>query len=140
MKEDLIITDKLPESQINQLLELYKNESWSKNRELKDIKIMLENSNIIALINKSNEELIAFARFLSDFVYRAVIYDVIVSKKYRGLGYGRIILEEIIKHKILKNVERVELYCIDHNVTLYEKFSFKKVEGVNLMRKNLEQI
>ncbi len=72
---------KLSNNQVINLSEMYKEEIWSKNRELADIKKMLENSWIIAIINSNNGEIIAFARALSDFVYRTFIYDVIVAKK-----------------------------------------------------------
>lgn len=67
-----------------------------------------------------------------------MIYDVIVAQKYRGLGYGRVLLETLIADERLKNIERVELYCQDRNVSFYEKFGFKKVpEGTHLMRRAL---
>lgn len=138
MSDFFVITDNLTEEQIENLLELYKHEAWTIDRRLDDIKIMLENSHIIALIHKNNNEMIAFARFFSDLVYRAMIYDVIVSMKYRGLGYGRIVLENLINHHMLKGVERIELCCLQHNVPLYEKFGFKKVsEPACFMRRGI---
>lgn len=127
--------NKLSYDQVVNLSEMYKEESWSKNRKLDDIKRMLENSWIIAIINLNNGEIIAFARVLSDFVYRTFIYDVIVAKKYRGLKFGNLIVNSIINHKDFKNVERLELNCIDSNVQFYEKLGFGKVpNGTNIMR------
>jgi predicted GNAT family N-acyltransferase len=136
MRNDFFIVDTLTEEQLIQLFDMYKNERWSKERKLDDVRIMLENSNIIALINRNNNELISFARFLSDSIYRATIYDVMVSEKYRGLGYGRVLLETVISHNQLRNIERVELYCPNQKVSFYEKFGFKKVpEETNFMRR-----
>jgi predicted GNAT family N-acyltransferase len=125
----------LSEHQVINLLDIYKEESWSKNRELDDIKKMFKKSWIIAIIDSDNGKIIAFSRVLSDFVYRAFIYDVIVAKKYRGLKFGKLIVNSIINHKEFINVERIELNCIDSNVSFYEKLGFDKVpNGTNMMR------
>lgn len=125
----------LTEDQIINLLEIYKEEKWTKDRQIQDVKKMLEKSWIIALIDSSNGKIIAFARVLSDFVYRAYIYDVIVSKNYRGLKFGKLIVNSILNHIDFKNVERIELNCIDRNVEFYKKLGFEKVpEGTNMMR------
>lgn len=136
MIDDFYIVDTLTEEQINQLLEMYRNEWWSKERTVEGVKLMLQNSNIIACINKNTKEIIGFARFLSDRIYRATIYDVMVSKNYRALGYGRILLETLLEHKCLKDIERVELCCQDSMVPFYEKFSFRRApEGTHFMRR-----
>jgi predicted GNAT family N-acyltransferase len=117
------------------LLDIYKEESWSKNREIDDVRKMIEKSWIIAIIDSNNGKIIAFARVLSDFVYRAFIYDVIVSKNYRGLKFGKLIINSIINHRDFKNVERIELNCIDDKVLFYKKLGFDKVpNGTNMMR------
>jgi predicted GNAT family N-acyltransferase len=138
MLENFTVIDAFTEKHVNNLLELYRNETWTKDRTAADVKAMLNNCHFIALVNKNNDEIIAFARFLSDSVYRAFVYDVIVSMKYRGLGYGRIILDHLINSPLLKKVERVELCCLEHNVPFYEKFGFKKVpEPTNFMRRGI---
>ncbi len=125
----------LDEGNIRDLLKLYENEAWSKNRKPEDVGKMLKNSWIIAIINSGNGDLIAFARVLTDFIYRGFIYDVIVAENYRGLGFGRLIVSNIVNNKTFKNVERIELNCIDSNVPFYEKLGFDKVpDGTNMMR------
>lgn len=135
MSKDFEFIYTLTERQVVNLLNIYKEESWSKNRVIDDVKKMLKMSWITAIIDLNSGEIIAFARVLSDFVYRAFIYDVIVAKNYRGLGFGKIIVNSIINHKDFKNVERIELNCIDSNVPFYKKLGFDKVpSGTNLMR------
>ncbi len=48
---------------------------------------MLQNSTFVFGIVKDNK-LVAFCRVLSDFVYKAIIFDVIVDKNYRGESIG----------------------------------------------------
>ncbi|MDP4145439.1 MAG: GNAT family N-acetyltransferase [Bacillota bacterium] len=125
----------LSEEQVMSLLQIYEMESWSKNRTRDGIIKMLEKSWIIAIIDSNKGKLIAFSRVLSDFIYRAFIYDVIVAKEYRGLKFGKLIVDSILNHKDFINVERIELYCIDGNVEFYKKLGFEKVpNGTNLMR------
>lgn len=130
-----IIYNSLSQSQIADLMELYKEESWCNARKTDDVTVMLKNSWTIALTDGSDGKLIGFARVLSDFVYRAFIYDVIVAKDHRAKGYGKLIVESILNHYDFKNIERLELYCVDKNVPFYERLGFKKVpEGTNMMR------
>lgn len=125
----------LSEDQIEDLLELFKNEDWSKNRETCGVKKMLSSSWTLGLVDTENGKLVAFSRVLSDFTYRAFIYDVIVAKEYRGLGLGKKIVRHILNHDLFKDLERIELNCGDHNVVFYEKLGFRKVpEGTNMMR------
>ncbi|MFP3472315.1 GNAT family N-acetyltransferase, partial [Micrococcus sp. SIMBA_144] len=68
---------------------MYETEWWTKGRTLTDIQIMLQNSDIvIALVGPQHKELIAFARVLTDYVYKAIIFDVIVHPSYRGKHMG----------------------------------------------------
>jgi predicted GNAT family N-acyltransferase len=125
----------LSEEQVANLLEIYKGEKWTKNRQIDGVKKMLEKSWIIAIIDSNNGKMIAFARVLSDFIYRAFIYDVIVAKEYRGLKFGKLVVSSILNHKDFIGVERIELNCNEKNVEFYKKFGFEKVpNGTNLMR------
>lgn len=137
MPVDYGVKDKLTEQQIDGLLAMFGQESWSKNRTGECVRMMLANSNVVALVADSGDELIAFARYLSDGVYRAMIYDVIVAERYRGLGYGKKLMEYLIRRPLLKNVERVELYCREQAIPFYERWGFGKVaRETNLMRRS----
>ena len=130
------IINKLNKSQRKELYKLYKKEWWSKDRSKKEIKKMLQHSDItIAIINKKGY-LIGFVRVLSDFVFKAEIYDVIVAKKYRGLGFGELLVKEVLHHKKLKKVRQFNLQCLEDMVPFYEKFGFKEVKGLIYMRKD----
>jgi GNAT superfamily N-acetyltransferase len=65
------------------------------------------------------------------------ISDVLVVKKYRNMGYGKILLRDAIKK--LNNRTYITLYCNDDKLVFYEKFGFfcisKTVNGDNLMIK-----
>ncbi|WP_144510169.1 GNAT family N-acetyltransferase [Bacillus sp. FJAT-22090] len=130
------IVEKLNENQLIELQGLFKNEWWTEHRELSEIKKMIDNSSVvIGLINNKTEELIGFARVITDTVYRAFIFDVMTKETNRNTGIGTILMNYILEHPLVRDVDRLELYCPDRLVGYYEKFGFSKdVNGSNLMR------
>ncbi|TQR19117.1 GNAT family N-acetyltransferase [Psychrobacillus vulpis] len=128
--------EELEENHLNDLLNLFKNEWWTQNRQLSDIRKMVDNSTVvIGLVHNETEELFGFARVMTDTVYRALIFDVIAKENYRNKGVGAILMNAILEHPYVRDVERVELYCPDRLVGYYEKFGFSTdVNGSNLMR------
>lgn len=127
--------NQLTDKQVNQLHALYQNEWWSKGRTLKDTKKCVENSQFIFGLLDENENLIGFSRILTDQVYKALIFDVIVSDSYRGKGLGQSLIAEIKNHKILRDVQHFELYCLPEMIPFYEKHGFNSDLGeVKLMR------
>jgi len=130
------IINKLTKSQKDELYKLYKKQWWTKDRTKEEIKKMLKYSDIIIAIVNKKGRLIGFVRVLSDFVFKAEIYDVIVAKKYRGLGLGERLVQEVLAHKKLKKVKQFNLQCLEDMVPFYERFGFKEVKGLIYMRKD----
>jgi len=129
------VIKKLNKKQVKNLHKLYKNEWWSKDRSKKEIKKMLKHTDIVIGVVNKKGKLIAFARVLSDFVFKAEIYDVIVDKKYRGLGLGELLVKKIIKHKKLKDIKQFNLQCLNEVEPFYKKFGFKRVDNLLYMRR-----
>ncbi|NPA11733.1 MAG: GNAT family N-acetyltransferase [Epsilonproteobacteria bacterium] len=127
-----VVYDVLP--YIDDLMNLYKKEWWTKSRTKEEVIEMLKNTPVTIGIVENNK-LIAFARVLSDFVYKALIFDVIVDIKYRNKGISKMLMHEILKHSKLKNVKSFELYCKDEMKSYYEKFGFSQ-SNLALMKKN----
>ena len=128
--------EKLDVKRIHQLHQLYQNEWWTKGRTLPDVKTMLQNTDIIvALCEERSDRLIAFARVLTDKVYKALILDVIVDPDYRTQGLGREIIKMILKHPELARVKHFELYCLPELIPFYQKWGFEDNLGrVTAMR------
>lgn len=83
----------------------------------------------------SNDQLIGFARVLTDYIFKAMIFDVIVSEKHRGLGLGDKLIEPIKSHPALHQVRHFELYGLPDMEAFYERHGFTiKTGGVKLMR------
>ncbi|MGX9415959.1 GNAT family N-acetyltransferase [Vibrio sp. WJH972] len=125
----------LTEGHLQQLLTLYQNEWWSRDRNIEGTRTCVENSTvIIGIVDKSNN-LIGFTRVLSDGVYKAIIFDVIVDPKYRGKNLGQSLIMKVKDHELLKNVQQFELYCLPVMVPFYEAHGFTTDIGdIQLMK------
>jgi len=119
----------LSDDQVTQLLDLYQQGWWSSKRDLKDCQKILNNSSFIVGLINENEELIAFARVLTDYYQFSYVYDVLVDKQHRGLGLGKKIIQAIINHPKLKGVENIELVCPKNMIAFYEQFGFSDDYG-----------
>ena len=119
--------EKLNESQFQDLCELFKNEWWSYYRKPEEIKTLIENSDLlIGIIDKGTGRLVAFARVLTDYIFRSMIYDVIVGKEYRNKGIGKMLLRNIIEHPALQQVEFLELQTQPELIPYYRQFGLKE--------------
>ncbi|BAZ30288.1 GCN5-related N-acetyltransferase [Cylindrospermum sp. NIES-4074] len=128
------IVNQLTENQIAELVELYKNEFWSKQRTYQGVVKMLAASDIIIALVDESEQLIGFCRVLTDFVYRGTIYDVIIKPTHRKLGLGAKLLDAVVNHPQLKEVENIALYCLPAMIPFYQRWGFTSQSGkVELM-------
>lgn len=119
------IVSQLSPEQIQQLHQLYQITWWGKHRTISDIERMLKHSDIIVgVCDNQTHKLVSFARILTDYVYRAVLWDVIVDPNYQGQGLGKKLVETIINHPDLKQIETILLVCLPDMVSFYEKFGF----------------
>jgi GNAT superfamily N-acetyltransferase len=115
----------LHEDRIPQLMHLYRGEWWSRDRTEADVRRMLAETDIvIALIDSETDRLAGFARALSDGVYKAFLFDVIVDSAHRGTGLGKQLLDAVFAHPALQDVQHLELYCRPEHVAFYEKWGF----------------
>ncbi len=124
----------LNENQIAQLHALYQNEWWSGGRTLEDTRRCVQGSSLIfGFVQDGN--LVAFARVITDYVFKAFIFDVIVSPVLRGQGIGNLIVNTIKSHPDLARVGHLELYCRDDMIAFYESHGFSAELGnIHLMR------
>ena len=67
--------------------------------------------------------LIGFARVLTDRVYRATLWDVVVHPDYQKRGVGEELVNRALAHPVLSKVEKFWLNTRD-KFGFYEKFGF----------------
>jgi GNAT superfamily N-acetyltransferase len=129
---------RLPLRDLQQLLQ--ENTSWGEGRSISDLRLMLRNSAAVVSVWQKRE-LIGFGRATSDFIYRAVLWDVVVVKSFQGMGVGKTIVQKLLRHHALNKVEKIYLMTT-YQRGFYEQMGFEHQSSQELMlfKKNLREI
>ena len=126
---------KLQLHHIAELCELYKNEWWTNTRTLEETQQCVAGSQVCIGLTDENDSLQGFARVLTDFTFKALIFDVIISENSRKRGLGDKLINLIKDHPQLSTVKSLELYCLPELQAFYKSHGFTTdVGGINLMR------
>lgn len=113
-----------------QLIALYRQAPWAKTRTTGDAREMLTHTDLI-ITAWDGAQLVGLGRVLTDYVYRASIWDVIVEKRYQGQDVGTHIMQHILDHPDLK---RVELFWLcTRSPGFYEKLGFSTKEQTGMV-------
>ena len=116
--------------QPEQLLRLFQQAPWAKGRTLSDARDMLRHTDV-AMCAWDGDHLVGFGRVLTDFVYRATIWDVIVDEAYQKQGIGAEIVQRILHHPRLKKVEL--FWLCTRRPGFYEKLGFSSKEQTGMV-------
>lgn len=118
-----------------QLQALMRQTTWARDRSLSDLEALLAGPSVV-LGGWRGERLVAFARVLSDGLYRALIDDVVVDEKERGQGLGDELVRRILEHQ--SGVDVVFLRCLEELVPFYTRHGFRRATSVTLDVRNKE--
>lgn len=102
-----------------------KSSYWAKDQPFEKIKTSIDNSLCFGLYK--NEKQIGFARVLTDMARIAHLADVFILEPYRGMGLGKRLLQCIMAHPELENINKWMLATKDAH-SLYKKFGFKTLK------------
>ena len=94
---------------------------WAKERTREQTETAIKNSLPFGVYK--GENLVGFARVVTDFATFAYIVDVFILEEFRGLGLSKWQMEVIINHPDLQGFRRWILATRDAHA-LYEKFGF----------------
>ncbi|MBM7867331.1 GNAT family N-acetyltransferase [Heliobacterium gestii] len=135
------VIDKLTGKQIEEAYHLCKQEWWGKERKLDEFQKAVHHSSVVLAFREvETEKIIAFARVITDFTYKAMLIDIVVAEHYRKNGLGREMMERIVHHPELESVSIFELFCAPELTPFYEKWGFvERLGKVTCMRRRLEQ-
>ena len=87
-----------------QLIHLYRQAPWAKHRALEQAQAMLAKTDVV-ISAWDGTRLVGFGRVLTDYVFRASIWDVIVDREYQKRKIGTEIVRRILDHPTLQHVE-----------------------------------
>jgi GNAT superfamily N-acetyltransferase len=95
---------------------------WAEGIPREAVERSIENSLCFGVYHQDN--LIGFARAISDFATFAYLGDVFILPAYRGKGLSKWLMEIIVNHPQLQGLRRLTLATRDAH-KLYEQFAFK---------------
>jgi GNAT superfamily N-acetyltransferase len=105
---------------------------WWDERDRDDVERALSNTDLAVGLREHGADadptagdLVAAARVITDFVYYARVYDVIVAGDRRGDGVGAALLEALTDNDRLRDVHLV-LLCREGLVPFYESAGFER--------------
>jgi ribosomal protein S18 acetylase RimI-like enzyme len=121
---DIKIHSDFANADLDEMKAIYASVGWTKHTN-EIIKKVFEASNVIALVTV-NGRIIGFGRAMTDGVFNAAIYDVVVHRDFQGQGIAKTIMEFLLDK--LSNVSCVHLISTTGNEELYRKLGLKKLK------------
>ena len=112
---------------------LYEHAPWAKGRTIQGIRKMLKDTDY-HFSAWDEKRLVGFARVLTDGIYRATLWDVVIHPDYQGQGIGEELMNRILSHPVLSKVEKFWLNTRD-KFGFYEKFGFVRSDQ-GMVREN----
>ena len=107
---------------------------WAKERRLENLALALANSEPVVSV-WDGEKMIGLARATSDGIYRATIWDVVIHPDYQGVGLEQKLLETVLNHPRMNQVERVYLMT-SHQQHFCEQIGFQRNPSTTMVLAN----
>ena len=121
---DLKIHSDFSKVSLDEMKEIYASVGWTKHT--KEIIItVFEASNVSAFVTV-NGRIVGFGRAMTDGVFNAAIYDVLVHPEFQKQGIARQIMEYLLAK--LSNISCVHLISTTGNAGFYKKLGFKSTK------------
>jgi GNAT superfamily N-acetyltransferase len=112
----------------DELCSLYREYDWWADRELDSVRRALQNTDETVLLRDAETgDPVASARVMTDYVYYAMVYDVIVAEDRRGDGLGADLMEAIRDHPRLQDVAP-SLLAREGLIEFYESCGFEVMD------------
>ena len=98
---------------------------WGKKRTLETVEKSMKNSLCIGAF--CGDELVGFARVITDYATTFYLCDVVVSEEHRGKGIGKMLVRHVVEDTLFKDLRGILLTHDAHG--LYEQFGFETIEN-----------
>ena len=127
---DFHIVERLTDRHVVELYDLIRSQWWGGQRSLDDVRQMVGNTSLmLGLVEHSSNRLVGYGRALTDFTFRATIYDVMVEESLQARGLGKRLMDAICSHPKLQKVSFIYLACEPNLYPFYEQWGFRTYEG-----------
>ncbi len=107
---------------------------WAKGRTIKEVKNTIVNSLCFGVYVDAVQ--VGFARVCTDYTVFAYLMDVFILPQYRGKGYSKTLMKEIVNDPQLQNCHTWMLKTADAH-GLYKQFNFEELHNANLVMERL---
>jgi ribosomal protein S18 acetylase RimI-like enzyme len=122
--EGVTLVSALGEEDADSATAMLVGEYWNEGTNPARIRAALLGSSVWVGARDRSGALVGMARAISDRARRAWIYDVIIAPAWRGCGLGRAIMELVLDHPAVRDVETVLLNTRDAE-RFYEGLGFR---------------
>jgi N-acetylglutamate synthase-like GNAT family acetyltransferase len=131
-KADFMISSEKEQVDIDAVQAMLSQSHWAKGRSRETIEKTIANSLCFSLLNAN--ELIGFARVLTDGATYAVILDMIIREKFRGQGLGKWLVQCIVEHPDVVPLRQVLWTGVAYD--FYQKSGFEEMSQLKFMARN----
>jgi len=114
-----------------QLQALFEQADWARGRTPEDIQRMLGETDV-TISAWDGTKLVGFGRVLTDYVFRASVWDVIVDVLYQDQNIGKGLVQRILTHTSLAQVELFWL-CTRCYQDFYSSLGFSDKEQTGMV-------
>jgi ribosomal protein S18 acetylase RimI-like enzyme len=114
-----------------ELQDLYRYSQWGRSRSVEGIETMLTNTSM-CFSARSGGKLVGFCRIVTDFIYRASLWDVMVHPAHQGKGLGSALVDYALTHPAIKKIPLIVTYT-DEWIPFMTSRGFEARESVMMM-------
>lgn len=128
LKEDIVaFIQPYENNEFNDIQRLNKEEGWTNLVEnAKNTKVAWENSNVAYVVKNENGKVMGYIRGYTDTCVSLFICEMLINKRYRGLGIGKQLLQYV--HDKYPNT-RIEMLATSTSRTFYENLGYRTFYG-----------
>ncbi len=131
LKEEYLFYDSKLAVTAVELQALYRYTAWGRSRSVEGIDAMIAGTNM-CFSARFNDKLVGFCRILTDFVYRAALWDVMVHPEHQGKGVGSALVDYALTHPAIKKIPLILTYTSEW-VSFFASRGFEAREGSMIM-------
>ncbi|UGU18055.1 GNAT family N-acetyltransferase [Sinomicrobium kalidii] len=136
MQNSFFVSTDKSKLDIDLIEDFLKNKSyWAKGRNRNIIEKSIANSLCFGIYTREEKQ-VGFARIVTDYAVFAWVMDVFITDDYRKNGLGKLLMEHIVQHPELREVEKWGLKTLDAH-TLYKKFGFHNTTQSELIMEKI---
>jgi GNAT superfamily N-acetyltransferase len=95
-----------------ELQDLCRYTEWGRSRSVEGIEVMLAKTGM-CFSARHDMRLVGFCRILTDFIYRAMLCDVVVHPEHQGKGLGSALVDYALTHPAVAKIPLVMTYTED---------------------------